>query len=228
MLLAIETSTRIGSVALFDGGRVVAHRVLDDRSKHGSALAPAIEGIAELDLAKVDAYALSIGPGSFTGLRIGLAFVKGLAVVHPRPAIAVSTLEILARQIFDAHPDAALALPLVDARRSEVYAGLYRRAFDPDQIAIDPGLPEAAYPIAAVAVGAREVGKGASIIAAGDGVLLDHGSDPPWTVADRAIWTPDACTLGRIAERRFQLGDCVDVLSLEPAYLQLSPAESQA
>lgn len=221
MLLAIDTSTRIGSVALFDGERLVAHRVLDASDRHGSALAPAVAEIAGADLARIECYALTIGPGSFTGLRIGLAFVKGVAFVYPRPIVPISTLEVIARGVFDRHPDAARALGMLDARRGEAYAGLYRS--EDDDVATDASLVEGAYPVESIA---PALARASGVIAAGDGVELAHGESPPWRIADRALWVADARVLGRMASARRRKGPGVEVVDLEPTYHQLSPAEA--
>ncbi|MCK6545571.1 tRNA (adenosine(37)-N6)-threonylcarbamoyltransferase complex dimerization subunit type 1 TsaB [Myxococcota bacterium] len=230
MLLAVETSTRTGSVALVDGqGRVVAHRALDANSDNGGLLAPAVASLPGLDLATLDGYAVGIGPGSFTGLRIALAFVKGLALAYPRPAIAVPTLEVIAAGIFEAHPEATSAVALLDARRREVYAALYHRTSA--GLDVDPALPVGAYAIERVAPIVRTLVDGSClgargpVIAAGDGVALDHGADAPWTIAERALWIPDARVLARLALPRLAAGLGVDAIDLEPAYHQLTPVE---
>lgn len=215
VLLAIDTSTRTGSVALFREGVLVAHRVLEPQANTTTVLAPAVAELVP-DLLAIEAYAVSIGPGSFTGLRIALAFLKGLAFVHPRPVVPVSSLWVLARAIFDAHPEAELALPMLDARRNEAYAALYRR-----DGSIHPALEEASHPIATLADRVRAAG---NAIAAGDGVALPH-RDPPWIAADRALWIPDARVLGSIATELFARGEGVTAAELEPKYLQLAPAE---
>src|SRR5262249_28769934 len=143
LLLAIDTSTRAGSIALMQDGAIVEHRTLPEDKKHGSLLAPAVAALLRFDAARIDACAPAIGPRSFTGLRIGLAFLKGLALVHPRKVVAVSTLEVIAARLLAHAPDATHALPVLDARRLEAYAALYARGA-PD-LAIDPRLPEAAY-----------------------------------------------------------------------------------
>jgi tRNA threonylcarbamoyladenosine biosynthesis protein TsaB len=216
VLLAIDTSTRTGSVALFESGSLRAHRVLEPKVNTTTMLAPAVRELVP-DLSAIEVYAVTIGPGSFTGLRIALAFLKGVAFVHPRPVVPVSSLAVLARGMFDADADAALALPMLDARRNEVYGALYTRALQ-----IDPALEEASHPIASIA--SRVRGK-ERVLAGGDGVLLAHGEDPPWRAAPRELWIPDARVLGKIATELFSRGVGVTAAELEPKYLQLAPAE---
>lgn len=219
MLLAIDTSTsKRGSVALWElaRGAAIAHRIVDPATPLAVAVAALVP-----DLSAIEHYAVTIGPGSFTGLRIGLAFLKGLAFVHPRPVIAVSTLCVLSKALLDADPTAELALPMIDARRNEAYSALYTRNLTPH-----PALEEAAHPIGAIADRARAV-HGARIIAGGDGLAHPHAADVPWIAAPRELWIPDARTLAAIAAARIVtgIGLGVDAASLEPAYLQLAPAE---
>src|SRR5688572_8849047 len=135
MLLCIETSTRAGSIALI-GDQILERSLGTDTA---ACLAPAVAELVP-DLSKIEAYAISVGPGSFTGLRIGISFMKGLAAVHRVPAVPISALEIIATQLAEAHPERELFLPVIDARKGDVFAALYRR--EGDRIAIDARLPE--------------------------------------------------------------------------------------
>jgi tRNA threonylcarbamoyladenosine biosynthesis protein TsaB len=223
MLLAIDTSTRAGSVALLDAGGAMVSRALTDQDQ-GAALAPTVAALlGDGGLARLDGYALSIGPGSFTGLRIGLAFLKGLAVVHPRPVVAVSTLELLAAGLADAHPEAELFLPLLDARREEVFAGLYRRA--PGGVSPDLRLADGLYPCASVLATLGD--PTLALIAGGDGAALPALAQAGWSVSERGRWIPDAAVLARLAWPRLAAGAGEDPLAVELAYFQLSAAEEK-
>ena len=132
LLLAIETATRVMSVALLDGERVVAEITSDDERVHSERLLPAIDRLFELagsSLAEVGAFAISIGPGSFTGLRIGLATLKAFALDETRPVAPVSTLAALCAAASGARGPVAA---LLDARRGEVYAAACAQAGDPE------------------------------------------------------------------------------------------------
>lgn len=224
MLLAIETATRCGSVAVLDGDRVLGFERFAGGERHGAELAPAVgKAIAPFGLSRITTYAISIGPGSFTGLRIGLAFLKGMALVHSCPVVPVSTLEVIAVGLLRRHADRARALAILDARREEVYAGLFSR--DGDRAVSDPALPQGAYPRSAIVERLQGL---EGIIAGGDGAALDHGEAPPFAVADRELWDADARVLGSIAARRCAAGEGVDVLGLEPMYHQVSAAEAKA
>lgn len=125
-VLAIETSTLTGSVALLQDESVIGEITLSISVQHSERLMPAMDQLlrdAGTDPSKVDLYAVAVGPGSFTGLRIGIAAAQGLSLAHGKPVVGVPTLEALALNgIF--FP--GLIAPLLDAYRGEVYRGLYR------------------------------------------------------------------------------------------------------
>lgn len=125
-ILALDTSTREGSVALARGGEVVAAAAGDPSRTHGERLPGdllAITANAGVSLSAIDRFAVSSGPGSFTSLRVGLATIQALALVHGRPVVQVSTLEALART-----PGAGdRVLAWMDGRRRDVFAALYDR-----------------------------------------------------------------------------------------------------
>ena len=126
-ILALDTSTREGSVAVARDGDVVAATTGDPSRTHGERLPGdllALAGEAGVTLSGIDRFAVSSGPGSFTSLRVGLATIQALALVHSRPVIQVSTLEALART-----PGSGdLVLAWMDGHRRDVFAALYDRA----------------------------------------------------------------------------------------------------
>ncbi len=127
MLLALDTSAERGSLALFEGERLLAESWLDAGERHAASLLVSLDRLlasCARPLDSVEQIALSIGPGSFTGLRIGLASALGLAFGTARTLVPVPTLAALATQS-GVEPQVAVA-PILDARRGEVYAGLYR------------------------------------------------------------------------------------------------------
>ena len=122
-LLAIDTTGQFGSIALAEDGIVVAERLLHSPEGFGHLLFGAIEEMLlqqSWDLAAIDGFAGAAGPGSFTGVRVGLAAVKGLAEATGKPAYAISNLQALA-----ALGNSGLRATVIDARRGEVYAALY-------------------------------------------------------------------------------------------------------
>lgn len=125
-LLAIETATQAGGAALLDGDRVVAEYTLNVRDTHSERLMPAVDRLLSdsgWDLDRLEGLAVSVGPGSFTGLRIGVSTAKGLAAALGIPVAAVPTLDALASALPFA-PDPVC--PILDAKKGEVYTSLYR------------------------------------------------------------------------------------------------------
>lgn len=135
-ILNIETSTHVCSVAVTYDGSVAFHLENYEGPSHaallGKYVSEALGFIRDNDM-KTDAVAVSCGPGSYTGLRIGVSEAKGLCFGGDLPLIAVPTLEILAcKMLFtDAVPENVLFCPMIDARRMEVYAAIYDRALQP-------------------------------------------------------------------------------------------------
>jgi tRNA threonylcarbamoyladenosine biosynthesis protein TsaB len=133
-VLALDTTTRTGSVALVEQGRVVAEQA-GDRGRHHAERFPgellAILAASEWPLSSVDLFAVASGPGSFTGLRIGIATIQGLAFVERRPVVGVSALEALAQIGSAGLREGAFVGAWIDARRQDVFSALYRVADAP-------------------------------------------------------------------------------------------------
>ncbi|MHB8946055.1 MAG: tRNA (adenosine(37)-N6)-threonylcarbamoyltransferase complex dimerization subunit type 1 TsaB [Bacillota bacterium] len=126
IVLGLETATNVCGVALVDDDRVLAEFSTSGRLTHSQRLMPLVEQAlneAGIGRGQLDGIAVSAGPGSFTGLRIGLATAKGLGYALDRPVLPVPTLDALA---FNAWAWPGLICPLLDARKDQVYAALYR------------------------------------------------------------------------------------------------------
>lgn len=124
-ILGIESSSMVASVAVVADGITTAEYTVNFRKTHSQTLLPMIDEVVrmlELELSSVDAIAVSGGPGSFTGLRIGSATAKGLGLALDKPLIHVPTVDAMAYNLYGA---AALICPIMDARRNQVYTGLY-------------------------------------------------------------------------------------------------------
>ena len=125
-ILAVDASGQVASVAVATENGILAEYSVDYLKTHSQTLLPMIDEIlkmTETDKAALDAIAVSEGPGSFTGLRIGVATVKGLAAALNKPVIAVPTLEMLAGNFLSSEK---LICPMMDARRNQVYTAVYR------------------------------------------------------------------------------------------------------
>jgi tRNA threonylcarbamoyl adenosine modification protein YeaZ len=128
--LALDTATRCGRFALAEGDRLLVSRPLNVEGSYADALLPVIlELLNDVGRSKNDlsAVGVTVGPGSFTGIRIGVATAKGLAWGLGCRLVGVTTLAAMAAALLADNPAAELAVPVLDARRGEVFCGLYRR-----------------------------------------------------------------------------------------------------
>jgi tRNA threonylcarbamoyladenosine biosynthesis protein TsaB len=216
LILAIDTATEQGSLALVDGERVVGEYALATPGTYLQHLLPGVETLlagAGRDLSDVGAIAVSRGPGNFTGLRIGLATAQGLAWSRNLPLVAVSTLEVLAAPFpFQTRPVAVL----IDAKRQEVYLGRYRcpeirplALHDPVRLPLDLLLAELAPPLLVTGPG----------LTAYEEVLRDR-LDPDIYLAPPELRYPQTPTLARLAEHYLQAGLTVLPHQLTPTYLR--------
>ena len=132
-ILALDSSGLAASAALVEDDTLIAEYTIQYKKTHSQTLLPMVAQIrdmVELDLDTVDAIAVAAGPGSFTGLRIGSATAKGLALALDKPIVPVPTVEGLAYQMYGTD---ALVCPIMDARRSQVYTGIYEFVYGTDK-----------------------------------------------------------------------------------------------
>ena len=221
-LLALDTSTAVGSLAVMDGSRLMAETTLLADKKHGEHLVPAIQSLLDrlgLKPSEIEAYAVGIGPGSFTGLRTGLALVKGLALANPRPVVGVSSLQALARSAFEHH---GLILPLIDARKGEIFVATFR-ADSQGQVVRESA--DMALPPEALAGLIRE-----PALLLGDGLLryrkiLVETLKENAQIAPESLWAPRAVWIANLALRRLEQGDSDPLDCLVPIYVRATDAE---
>jgi tRNA threonylcarbamoyladenosine biosynthesis protein TsaB len=228
-LLAVETATSAGSVALWDGRRISRA----DVDLRGAGALPAVSELLareRVPAGDIDAVAVSVGPGSFTGVRIGVALAQGFCLGNGAKAVAVGTLEALAESAVDTDwgVEGTLLLPSVDARRGEVYAALYRIAARGEPPARLWG-PE---PVSLAAFARRFAellpsGTEAPGVLLGDGAALLLPMLPArsgWSAPAR-LGRTEAVAVARVGARRAAEGHAVDPGALEPVYLRKSDAE---
>jgi tRNA threonylcarbamoyladenosine biosynthesis protein TsaB len=125
MLLAVETTAAVATAALFRDGALVAEREADAEKKHAETVLPLIDALLEengVSIAQVDLFAVDIGPGSFTGVRIGVSIVNALAFATGKKIIPVDALSVLAASV---RQDARSVCTMIDARNGNAYAALY-------------------------------------------------------------------------------------------------------
>jgi tRNA threonylcarbamoyladenosine biosynthesis protein TsaB len=226
-LLAMDTSTFVGTVGVVKDGELLAELSASVRATHGETLLPHVARVIELaglTLADIDALAVGIGPGSFTGVRIGVATAKGLALAEAKPLIGVSSLRVLARGLV---AGAGLRVPLIDAHKGEVYTAAY--ALDDDGALRECVAPFHAPPEEAAARLCAAAGDEAMWIAGN--ALARYGASLSAALGARARRAPSFCDVPRAAclaheaQLSFEAHGPSDLASLEPMYLRASDAK---
>lgn len=219
LILTIETSTPMERVAVVRDGSVLAEITETVGRGHTEKLLGAVESAlsrASVGLRELDAIAVSIGPGRFSGLRVGLATAKGLAAARGLPVVPVQSLEALAES---ARPYEGLVCPMLDARKGEVYAALFHLGDGRERVLQDVAVaPAGMIERVGEAAGGREVlfvGGGAAACA-GD-VKASLGGSARFPDADVNTATPLA--MAAIAEE-LGLPDPAEAATLEPVYLR--------
>jgi len=222
LILALENSSLCGSVAIVSPGGCLAESSLTTTKTHSQRLLPAIQQVmadSGVSWQELSAIAVSAGPGSFTGLRIGLSTAKGLAMATGKPLISVSSLSTLACQL----PwTTRLICPLLDARKQEVYAAFYRSDED--------GIPRRSGAIEAITPEDLAQRINEDVIFIGDGAeiyreVLTKGVRGQASFANPAIFFLRAAALGASALVKWQRGEVLDTASTTPDYIRLSEAE---
>jgi tRNA threonylcarbamoyladenosine biosynthesis protein TsaB len=218
-LLAIESATGAASAALWRDGETRDEEEAEPGVSAAAALLPAIDRLlrrAGVGVAELTAFAIAIGPGSFTGLRIGVATLKGLAFGSNAPVAAVSTLAVLAR---GAGAGEGPVVALLDARRGEVYGGAFRSGGEQ----ADPCLPEGVYSAGQLAArlpaGCRVVGEGAPIVLG----ALRAALGPGLALAQESGLR--ARPVAELGARLLARGAGIPAAMLVPRYLRRAEAE---
>jgi tRNA threonylcarbamoyladenosine biosynthesis protein TsaB len=221
-VLGIETSGLIGNIAVCDGNRVVAKKTYGKNFSHGKEIVSSLESIfneIKWEPNEIDLIAVSTGPGSYTGLRIGVTCAKTLAYGLGKPVIDVPTLDVLVENVKD--NNAKTICPVLDAKRKSVYACIYDRSntenkrttdfliISPDRL-IDI-LPE-------------------STLIFGDGIApyKEIFTQTDLTIVeDEKLGIADAANVARLGMERYEQGMRCEINSLVPLYLKKSEAEER-
>jgi tRNA threonylcarbamoyladenosine biosynthesis protein TsaB len=213
-VLAVETSSLAGGVALLDDERLVAEYLLDVSVTHSERLLASVDRLladARWTARELNGLAVAVGPGSFTGLRIAVSTVKGLALALDLPIAAVPTLDAMAAAL----PWAALPVcPVLDARKGEVYASRYRW---------DGGAMRREWEYLALSPEALAQRLTEPVILAGDGAAAIRSPYARLVPAPRRLPSP-AC-VGTLGLERLRRGETVAAAALAPFYLRPSEAE---
>lgn len=202
IILAIDTSTDYLSLALLEDNRLVAKFHRKAHRKHSMLLVPTIEKLlkkAKLSVGKIDCFAISVGPGSFTGLRIGVTVVKGLAYALKKRIVAVPTLDVIA---YNAKSFKGMVCPVLDARKNKVYACIYKS----DGKTIKRVSKYLLLPLEELL---KITGKYDKVLFLGDAIPAPSAVD----------WYPRAEVVARLAIERYKDKRFIKAQDLEPLYL---------
>ena len=225
-ILAIESSSLTAGAAIIKDDVVLAEYSVSLKKTHSQTLLPMIDEVVkmtETNLKELDAIAISAGPGSFTGLRIGSATAKGLCLALDKPLVEVSTLEAMA---FGCGPYNGLICPMIDARRKQVYTGIYRFA-DHELVTVSRQKAIAVEELI------RELNAlGEAVIFLGDGVtvyqeMLIENMQVPYSFAPAHLNKQRAGAVGALAEKYYREGKTVTAAEHQPEYLRVSQAERE-
>ncbi|MFZ5968211.1 MAG: tRNA (adenosine(37)-N6)-threonylcarbamoyltransferase complex dimerization subunit type 1 TsaB [Bacillota bacterium] len=226
IILALDTSSIVASVALMEDEKLLGEYTINHKRTHSQKLMPMIDQLlqgCELTMQDVDLIGVAEGPGSFTGLRIGVATAKGLAHAVDIPVVGVSTLDALA---FNLPYCEGLVCPILDARRSQVYTGVYKweagmlhRILTPQTMTIEELIGELSK-------------RPERVVFLGDGIevnreKLEASLKGRVILAPNRAKMPSAASVAELALQKAQNKELMTYYELTPEYLRKSEAERQ-
>lgn len=225
-ILGLDSSGLVASVAIVEDNDLKGEYTVNYKKTHSQTLLPMLDKVAkmiELDLNSIDAIAVSGGPGSFTGLRIGSATAKGLGLALGKPLIHIPTVDALAYNLVGSRD---MVCPLMDARRNQTYTGLYR--FDGNQMEIVK--PQCAVGIDEIIADVNEIGQ--AVVFLGDGVAvfesyIRENCKVPFSFAPAHVNKQRAGAVAALGEIYYKEGKTETAEEHKPDYLRLSQAERE-
>lgn len=225
-ILAIDSSSMVATVAITTDGILNAGYTINHKKTHSQTLLPMIAEIVkmiEIDMDSIDAVAITGGPGSYTGLRIGSATAKGIGLALNKPIINVPTMDALAYNLYSSQ---YVICPIMDARRGQVYTGIYKF----EETEMKTIKPQCIMMIDELIKELDTIKE--SVMFLGDGVdvhkqLIDDIMDTKHYYAPASMNRHKASTLGTIAEIYYKNGKTETAKEHKPEYLRLSQAERE-
>lgn len=225
-ILAIDSSSTVASVAIVEEEKIIGEYTVNNKITHSQTLLPMIDDmfkVSDIPLDTIEAVAITSGPGSFTGLRIGSATAKGLGQALNIPLIAVPTLEAMAYNFFETEK---LICPIMDARRNQTYTAVFKMEDD----CLEEILPGCAISIEELVNKLNETGK--DVIFVGDGipVFKDYISEK---LIAKPVFSPAhlnrqrAGSVGALGLKYFKEGKIVASADFAPDYFRKSQAERE-
>ena len=220
-ILGIDTSTTIGSIGLLVNQEPIAEHTLDITQNHSSRLMPAIKTVLEwgnLNIRDIDAFAVAIGPGSFTGIRIAVATAKSICYAIKKPILAISTLEAIAYNLQYVNK---LICPILDARRDQVYTAIFQGGRD-----LIRQTEDLCIPLTEILNRLDNIGKN-PVVFSGNGLQrysedIHKRLNKP-ILASPAFHVPRGINIAHLGAERFQSDNIDDYLSITPNYVRSGP-----
>ena len=222
-ILALDSSSTVASVALCEDGELLAEYTLNNGNTHSETLLPMVESIFRhfgITAKDVDLFAVSSGPGSFTGVRIGAATLKGLAFGSGKPCVGVSTLEAIATNL-TLLP--SLICPVMNARRGQVYTALFRS----DGQALTRLMPDSALSIRELDELLSEYGEPVCFCGDGYGITLAGLKKTAAIPVSHRLRHQSAYSVAQVAKGMYEAGKYTDDAGLTVTYLRPSQAERE-
>lgn len=222
-ILAIDTSSRRGSVALARGSHLVEEAVLRADMAHARDLLPAIDGLCRAHgwrPAEIDQCHLSIGPGSFTGLRVAVAFARHFALALGAKLSAVPTLDVIAENCRNVQDLPADIVVMLDAKRGQVFSTRFQRRDDRYHRTTEPEMGEPAALLKSAPSPVAVIGEGVDYHRA---AIQSAGAE----IVDRNLWWPRAANVHRVGWRLAEGGKFTSPSELVPFYLRRPEAEER-
>ena len=225
-VLGIESASLVASVAMVQDGQMTAEYTLNLKKTHSQTLLPMIDQMMQLlgeDISTVDAIAVSAGPGSFTGLRIGASTAKGIAFVTGKPLVSVPTMDAMAYGVYGTD---AVICPMLDARRKQVYTGLYRWTETGFTVVKPQWMSDAGDLCAELnRLGERAVLLGDGADAVRD--VIERELRVPYTFAPVPANRQRGASVAALGEQMALRGETVGAAEFRPDYLRKSQAERE-
>lgn len=225
-ILAFDSTAKVASVAISDGEKVLAHYNIDNGLTQSELLLPMADELLralKLGYPEIDAVACSVGPGSFTGVRIGVSLVKGIAFSKNIPCVEISTLEALAE---NAAGLSGIVVPCMDARRGQFYTAI----FESTQYGITRLSEDEALSAAELAKKLTEY-KDRIIYIVGDGYSIAHklleGYGATLAATPEALIYQSAASIAKLAARKLARGEVISDRDISPTYLRVPQAERE-
>ncbi len=226
-ILALDSSGLVASVALVAENELIGEYTINYKKTHSQTLLPMLDAMfqqLEMEIAEIDAIAISGGPGSFTGLRIGAATAKGLGLALNKPLIHIPTAEAMAYQLVGV---SGIICPIMDARRSQVYTGMYQYDGEGEFQVIESQM---ALPMDEVIEKLNEMGQ--TVVFLGDGVPVHRTRiieqmTVPFTFAPSFCNRQRAGAVGALGHLYYKKGIMEQASDHQPDYLRVSQAERE-